>query len=288
MARRAQLGILLQHLPGVEARAVGIEAAPLHHGMAGEAIPFHVARNATLERLARGVSMAQRKLPVAIVIASYTQQRTPRREPRLLVATLAELAGVVTVGARRRSRVCIRRMSRDKRRGVIGAARTWIRLVAREAFVAGVAAGAGAQRGGSDGTMTGSPPRYMTRRRTTRGLRPDRTSRSRGEHRPRTRRCPGLMTGQATLPRVTALATRGIARSRNAVIRFKCPRDMGRRCLQEMRQQERTWVEFERLDCFHLGRIDVARSAEVPGVAHGAAFRHDCTTGAVLRLRAMS
>lgn len=68
--------------------------------MTGETVTFDMTGDATLQRLSCRLPVAKVELSIAIVITGRTDQRTPSGEAALLVAALAELAGVVTVVAR--------------------------------------------------------------------------------------------------------------------------------------------------------------------------------------------
>ena len=83
VAGDAQLRVLSQHLLGIESRSMRIEAASSHYRVAGQAVPFDVARHAAFQRLACGLPVAQRELPAAVVVPLGTQQRPARRQSRL-------------------------------------------------------------------------------------------------------------------------------------------------------------------------------------------------------------
>src|ERR1043166_9306582 len=179
MTRDAQLGVLAQHPLGVESGAVRIEAASLHHRVAGEAVALDVTGDAALQPLPRRLAVSQEELPVAVVIAPRAEQGTPGREPRLHVAALAELPGVVAIGAGARAGIGVRRMAGEIPRGMIAPAARGVGNMARETGGPRVAAGAAPHRGRGDRAVALTPLGRVARGRAAGGLRALRAARPR-------------------------------------------------------------------------------------------------------------
>ena len=99
MTGDTQLRVLAQHSLGIESRSVRVESAPSDHGMTRQAIPFHMAGDATFQRLPSRLSMSQEELSIPVVIAGRAQQGASSGQAGLGMAGLAEFADVVTVGA---------------------------------------------------------------------------------------------------------------------------------------------------------------------------------------------
>lgn len=99
MAGGAHLRIGLEHLCGVEAGAMRVEAASPNRGrsMTGEAVPLRVATHATLEVLTRSPAVAQKEELVRIVVTRL--EDSLGGEARAGVTARAEAARVVAFAA---------------------------------------------------------------------------------------------------------------------------------------------------------------------------------------------
>ena len=97
MADGAHLRIATAQTVSLEPRAVRIEAAPSHRGVASETIAFGVTGDAALQALAGGRAVGEKKARLRVV--EPPAEWALRRESRLLVTVGAERACTVTLAA---------------------------------------------------------------------------------------------------------------------------------------------------------------------------------------------
>src|ERR1043166_1771687 len=174
--------------------------------MAGEAGALDVTGDAAVQRLPRRLARPDEERPVPVGVPPRAEQRPPGGEPRLRVAGLTELPGVVAVGARARAGVRVGGMAGQVTRGMIAPPAGGIGEMAREAVVPGVAAGAAPHRRRRDRAVPLPPLGGVTRGRAP--GRPRARARARPGPGRRKRRAadPTAMRAQATLPGVPRCA----------------------------------------------------------------------------------
>src|SRR6266516_1896261 len=206
VAGRAHLRVLLLQAVGVESGAVGVHAATAERRMTGQAVLFHVAPDARLATLSRGLAVTRNEEIVDVVIA-WPQRPALGNESRRGVASRAEPSAVVAIAAARLARVGGGRMTREEARWMVARGPGGVGPMALEAIRAAVARRASGPRGGGSGVPRrvvrpvrrrtsscddGAPPAVRASRRQAR-----RDSRG------------GRMTRQAALPRVAGGAALG-------------------------------------------------------------------------------
>ena len=121
-----------------------IEATPAGCRVAHHAVLLTVTTDAALETLARRGAMAGGKGRVPIMVYRLAaDEAATGRDAVLRVTGLAELAGIVAIGARGVAPVSRDRMPRGKVCRVIGTLRAGVGTMALEALFLDVAAGAG-------------------------------------------------------------------------------------------------------------------------------------------------
>src|SRR6266487_1180677 len=207
VAGRAHLRVLLLQAVGVESGAVGVYAATAERRMTGHAVLFHVAPDARLETLSRGLAVTRNEEIVDVVIA-WPQRPALGNESRRGVASRAEPSGVVAIAAARLARVGGGRMTREEARWMVARGPGGVGPMALEAVGSRVTRGA---CGGTHGGGSGVPRRVVrpVRRRTSscdEGAPPAVRA---GPRQPRRDSRAGRMTRQAALPRVAGGAALG-------------------------------------------------------------------------------
>ena len=144
MARGTHLRIGPAELFGGEIRPVRIEAASARGRVAHHAVLLTVTTDTALESLTRGgaVACGEGRVPV-MVYGLPADEAATGRDAVLRVTGLAELAGIVAVGARGRPAISLHWMPGGEIRRVIGSLGAGVGTVALEALFLDVAAGAG-------------------------------------------------------------------------------------------------------------------------------------------------
>ena len=121
-----------------------IEATPAGCRVAHHAVLLTVTTDAALETLARRGAMAGGKGRVPIMVYRLAaDEAATGRDAVLRVTGLAELAGIVAVGARGRPAISLHWMPGGEIRRVIGSLGACVGTMALEALFLDVAAGAG-------------------------------------------------------------------------------------------------------------------------------------------------
>ncbi len=288
VAGGAELGILLQHQFGIEAGAVRIEAASAHHGVTGEAIPFDVTRHTTLQPLSRRLAVAEEELSVAVVIPRCPEQGAPSRDSRLIMTSLTELAGVMTISAGACARIGVGGVPREIAGRVVAAAPRAVRNVTGQALLPLMARSAAPHRRRGNRTVQRPfPARRVADRRPRDGDGTHPTTGASDREQPDDGGGTGAMAGQAALLGVAGAAARGGAPGQRAVPGLKITAGVRRRRLEEVRQCERAGVCLKGLNRGGLGSVHVTGGAEFASVAGGTALRHSgpasrpCCEGAV-------
>src|SRR6266487_1209207 len=269
VAGRAHLRVLLLQAVGVESGAVGVHAATAERRMTGQAVLFHVAPDARLETLSRGLAVTRNEEIVDVVIA-WPQRPALGNESRRGVASRAEPSAVVAIAAARLARVGSRRMTREEARWMVARGPGGVGPMALEAIRPAVARRAGGGPRGRGGAVAGGEVRAVRRGTASPDDRaPAATGAGRRQPGGYSRR--GYVAGQAALLRVARGA--GLGRPlRGAAVAREEPRIVvARGCATLAAYRRGPRVRRQCLDLAPLRGVHVALQAELSGVARGAA-----------------
>jgi hypothetical protein len=269
MAGGTGLGILPPERFGIETRTVGIEASAPCRGVAGQAVSLGMTGYTALQILAGRLSVIEDERLLGIMKADAPKS-TGGNQSRADMAVGAELGLAVALVAGAFPTVCGGGMGREEAgrmvaRRCIGRAGT----MALETGRPRVAGGASLRpRGSGSGMGLGkvqamgfrSPPLDLGSLAAAGCRSPNGLGAGGGAD----------MTGQAALLGVTARAAGRPLTDLPSMLAEERRVGVARRGPELRPDRQRPWICSERLDRWHLRRVHVALSTEIPGMTGGA------------------